>query len=221
MGTKQTSTTLPSGMLLGIASEALRTPLARNGDRVITLIFSALALEAYINDLVELCELNVEEFGDDHVALKNFLALQQLAEDSNASLELKLQLSKLALKGESFDKSRNPFQDLSLLIRIRNYLVHARPSKVEVLEDGGILRDNKVNSILRALEVRQLLKLDSQLDSYSLIASEPVAAWAINTVNDFATELNELFPNSYFKRVLKILSSSLSGQIPEGVTKAI
>jgi hypothetical protein len=57
-------------------------------------------------------------------------------ERSRGSTELKYLMASLSLSGQMFDRSTQPFQDFSTLMKIRNDLMHPRP--LDKFDDAGV-----------------------------------------------------------------------------------
>ena len=51
------------------------------------------------------------------------------------SLLLRIQFAHLALTGQMHDKESQPFQNIALLVKLRNLLVHTRPEEVTIGEE--------------------------------------------------------------------------------------
>jgi hypothetical protein len=119
-----------TGSLLGVALDAARsikTPSRHGGQKpaLISIVFSVVALEAFFNELVELAldarnyplQVNppvISVFGD----------CMTEAESSHASLQSKFLLGNWILSGERLDKGTLTYQDFTLLMSLRNTLLH-------------------------------------------------------------------------------------------------
>jgi hypothetical protein len=126
--TSETSTksiVLDSLRLLTVARISYERSGRTSADALVAILFSAAAVEAFVNEFPELLF-----FLGRGIIPPEMRALEQLlrvAEDQNASVTLKLQIIAASASGKALDKSRQPYQDYSLLIALRNKLVHLIP----------------------------------------------------------------------------------------------
>jgi hypothetical protein len=174
---REITTSYTSSQMFTVARvEAHRSNPSQN-DALVGIIFSALAIEAFINDLMELCEV-YSRMGDKSVSIKTFVTLLKQAEESRASIELKLHLASVAFRGAAFDRGISPYQDFNLLFKLRNTLVHAKPDTI-ILENGEYVRKAEgVEKILSALESRNLISNEPGQDFFTIVTTSAVVTWA-------------------------------------------
>jgi hypothetical protein len=102
-------------------------------------------------------------------------------DDAHTSLKDKYFLAHWLLCDKKLSRGTNLYQDFSLLIDIRNALVHLKPDKVSV--------KNKIDNILKRLDDRNLLskglippyKSDKRTTWVFYISNSNAAKWACNT----------------------------------------
>lgn len=140
------STIQQAGSLFSIALKSADsiTVGKRNGHQraaLVSLVFAVVSLEAFFNEAVELANMALiseRAFIADGVTPKSpepevvdaFVQLMTDAEKARASLESKFLLANWLLTGKSHDRGAQPYQDLSLLLRVRNQLVHFKPNDI-------------------------------------------------------------------------------------------
>ncbi len=192
-----------SGSLLGLAKRYCLVDLPSEADYQIPIIFSALGIEAYMNDL--------EEFAAQYLAKddpKNLLVLKDTLrelEASKAQIKLKVSLTYFIISGNSIDKGSQPYQDFSMLIDIRNSLVHSKPIKYNT-------SNNEPHKYVRYLLSRNVITTDSPHslpDWYVHIIKKPVALWAYNTAVKTIHYLYNAMPASQLKFMVSALTTSL------------
>lgn len=98
---------------------------------ITSIVMSALAVEAFINELAEAADM--AQIGREGITSAALVQLQDLAnalkeiEDSQGSVVLKYQMAYLILSGGTFQRDRSPFQEFKQLVTLRNLLVHLKP----------------------------------------------------------------------------------------------
>ena len=163
------------------------------------LVFSAIAVEAFLNELAEFAAGAGGVRGTDHPALKALADTQAEAERSRGSLRLKFQLAAISLGGSPFEKGTPPYQDFDLLVSLRDALVHPKPVKV-FFEDAGVRM--QPDSLIKALAGRGLLpKADPRIGMpfHAWISPRAVSRWAINTAVACVLAVVEMLPSTLGK----------------------
>jgi hypothetical protein len=157
-------------------------------DAVVSILFSAATLEAYINELTELASISNSPKLNDEI-IKQFLNVVSELEKSNESTRLKILFAKYIFTNQSYDKGRHPYQDLDLLFRLRNSIIHLKPS-------DDIAEPDK---IIKSLESKKLLGIYKKgviAGRLSKISTRAVARWAINTVIIIVEDIKQGIINS-------------------------
>jgi hypothetical protein len=127
-------------------------------DALVAILFSAMTLEAFINEFGDLAASHLASPLENPASIKmTGTALNEL-EKGQARVQLKYLLAKWILSGQQYDKGSQQYQDFETLIDIRNEIVHIKrldlyeitaagvtplklPSFIEPLERRGILAD--------------------------------------------------------------------------------
>ncbi len=179
---------LNSGVLYGIAIDAYRRARDRDtdgneyhgSDAFVAIVFAAISIEAFVNEII----VN-DRFGDlfgrhDVAILARTLKL--LAPDT--SVAKKYQIIHLMLTGYPCAEGQRPYQDFSVLMTLRNWIVHTKPEPLNC------------SAATKHLENRQILKprtakvVESQVLRIGTVA---VARWACNTAADVTHAIAQLF----------------------------
>jgi hypothetical protein len=179
------------------------------------VVFSAAALETFINELSEIPR-GMESYFDKErpdlpspgppaPSLVSFAAIMEDLDNSRASLESKFLFARLILGGTTFDKGRQPYQDFKLLIDLRNEIVHGGSDKVQLNPETGQVRWQNSSRVMRGLESRGLVQKASIQNSWlATISSPAVAHWACNAAAAMAQSILEVVPEDnptgYFLR---------------------
>jgi hypothetical protein len=219
--TSRTTTSFNAGSLFAIARTACERSAENNQDAVVAIVFAALAIEAFLADMIEMAEVQIY-MGSTSQPLKNFANLLDELERSHGQLALKVQIAALSLSSETFDKGRPPFQDFSLLIALRNQLVHIKPDVVEHSPESWVRPERRVSDLLQGLRQRSLISknLDDSRVTWTVLVSTPnVANWAYSTARQMAQEIVDKIPEPNFKSQMKIALQLIDGEMPEGFTK--
>jgi hypothetical protein len=99
-------------------------------DALSAILFSALAAEAFINELPEAASRDAYAIRD--LQLLAALVLDDLAttlnamEEARQEIQLKYHAARRILTGHEFPRGAAPFQDFDQLVKLRNDLVHPR-----------------------------------------------------------------------------------------------
>jgi hypothetical protein len=142
-----------TGSLLGVALDAARSikaPARHGGQKpaLVSIVFSVVALEAFMNELTELVHDSKHFPGTDPPVISAFGDCMTEAESSHASLQSKFLLGTWLLSGERLDKGTQMYQDFILLVHLRNTLLHfeanpafdARKSQLATAESSAFDR---------------------------------------------------------------------------------
>jgi hypothetical protein len=122
-------------------------PRSWPSESIAAILMSALAVEAFINELGPLVRSDTGHYTSEHLPEKGVLTdlavtLDEV-ETNRGTIALKYHMASKILSGNTFDVSRSPFQDFSRLITLRNLLVHLRPGDT-VDENGKVVPSEKV-----------------------------------------------------------------------------
>lgn len=170
------------------------------------ILFSALAAEAFINELGEAAArdtYSLKGVGPPGFSVPGTDDLTDLAEvldtieEEHGPLELKYLMTSQVLTGHAFDRGKAPFQDFSLLVHLRNDLVH--PRHRDRTQQGYI---EPQSSVVRDLQGRGLTNTKgrkppeprggtSWLDEISCART---AAWAFETARDMIAAVLKMLP---------------------------
>jgi hypothetical protein len=169
------------------------------------ILLSALAFECFMNEF--------EDIAQDCIGQKDLHRLQTLRdiiadlEKGNAHLRIKIQAIHYFLTLRKLSFGRAPYQDLSILIDIRNTLVHRKPEKFEWDIDNPE-KEYDPHRFVKFLADRQVIKRPPKMHpgtwSLYVIRSE-VAKWAYDTAVAVIKDIAIVIPASRFARRIHFL----------------
>ncbi len=203
-----------AGPLFSLAKKAYERTRAVSSDResgqvdaLVAIVFSAAALEAFVNESVELAELGAVSSGySEPESVTNFRRLLREVEESRGSTQLKFLLAKQALTGHTYDKGAPPYQDFDLLIELRNALVHLKPrERFEMNIDGKMFVT--LPKIIQRLESKNILaefEPDENASWTQWISTRAVARWACNTAAQMVQSTLDCVPDSHLKQGMEM-----------------
>jgi hypothetical protein len=217
----QVSFSYGSPRLFRIACTAARRSVDCADDALVAILFAAAAIEALIFDVGQVARLPIID-ADSKVFATLSSVLEEL-ESSKASILVKIQMYFQILSGESLQKGEQPFQDLVLLIELRNELVHHKPEEIYSAVDVHIRR-GKSGKFLTRLQSRGLVRYDEKQfpDRWTrIIATRVVANWACETVLDVATRISLVAKRdnaigSSISNIVTVLASEFLQFVPTG-----
>ena len=110
------------------SAKSIPAPLRAGGNKeaLISVVFAAASLEAFLNESVYLAE-NTRSAQS---IISTFAQVIGDAEDAKAQIQAKFQLANLILTGRSYDKGAPPYQDFSDLCAVRNALMHGKSNEL-------------------------------------------------------------------------------------------
>jgi hypothetical protein len=169
-----------SGHLLLLARQCYnRISPGHESESQIVMIMAAVALEAFLNELEHNAEWAMGLQASQGAS--NLARVLAQAERGKASLLLKIDLTHLVMTGTLPDRGTQPYQDIQLLISLRNLLVHAGPEELYRAEEGETPEYPKiVRSFVSRGVIRQPTNPAIGWTQYVLVPA--VAGWAHNTV---------------------------------------
>jgi hypothetical protein len=193
-----------TGSLLGVALDAARSikaPARHGGQKsaLISIVFSVVALEAFINELTELAGDSKHLPGADPPVVGVFGDCMTEAEDSHASLQSKFLLGTWILSGERLDKGSQTYQDFILLVHLRNTLLHfkANPAFEQSTPTEQVHRE-----LFNKFRNKNILAEDTQGSDGTwtfLFETKTVAEWSCRTAAQMIRDFCLRVPQSTVK----------------------
>ncbi|MBZ8181550.1 hypothetical protein [Oscillatoria salina] len=170
----------------------------RQNEAAISVIFSALSLEAFINEFAAIAILEKASGGGDKFLDKLIDAIEESA-DRKKNTQDKFMLASKALN-DKFDKGKNPYQDFADLFKLRDCLVHLKPhDRLKIEEDGTFSYLGR--KFIKRLTSKNILRQDTTVESITLlIASEDVAKWACDTASAMVNAILNKIAESKFSK---------------------
>ncbi len=189
-----------AGNLFGIAVSSYDrmpsapTPAAKADAALISIVFSALTLEGFLNEFMDQLER------DKDPQLQSIGEVLAEAESLHSSTKMKLYLLNSLFSGKPANKGAAVYQDAVLLVDIRNALVHPKPATIRVGENDEV--HVSPGPLFRRLKAKKLLGYDD--GTYGAIAgqlsNDGAARWAINTTVAAVQAVIATLPEGTFKQ---------------------
>lgn len=181
------------------AQETVKTnPNSWPSDAIVAIVLSAASTEAFINELAEIVTMTKAHLEETISSeLRSFADVIHEIEQSRGSSQLKYLMAAQILRGSSFDKGTNPYQDFATLVTLRNDIMHLRPRDRTVMASDGSLTIAGPRYI-DALQRRGLARTPRPKGSMSwfdtLLTAE-MACWAPKTAHDIILAVLDLIPD--------------------------
>jgi hypothetical protein len=198
---------LTSRVLLQIARDSCEQSRTRASDAIVSLVFSAFYVEAVTNELLHrITTVSPDQARESPPLrrLRNLAAASELGARF-VRFRTKLQLISVGLRDELFDKGKQPYQDLDLLMSLRDSIVHNRPEalKIGAKSPGDpSFPQEELNRLYRELISRCIVPEPDRFVLTALLSAitqRGVAVWAINTALTVAETLAEALPSRYWR----------------------
>ncbi len=177
-------------------------------DALESVVFSVAALEGFMNEAAELASHPVPPgMGETPPSVATFAALLSEAERGRASLGLKFHLARQSFANATYDVSRLPYQDFSLLIDLRNCLIHYRSQETLVQNEDGVLTFSPAR-ILDRLSARNVTAVfDGEREAEGLVVASwlhrvstiAVARWSCQAASAMVFSVLDALPDCYFR----------------------
>jgi hypothetical protein len=192
------------GTIFNVASDAASGSIdSRYHSTLVAIVFSAAAMEGYLNELLERLD-RLARSSNQQVPerIRNIVAVAAELESRHVSFHLKLQVLCSLLSDRTLDKGTSLYQDVDLLVRLRNALMHYRSESIRhgAQETGS----NERHIITKRLVARGLVPRE-KADGFwmfgwmAVAGSEVVAQWAHTTARSFVIFLETLLPRGWEK----------------------
>lgn len=188
-----------------------------SGEALGAILFSALATEAFINELPEAAARDADLPPDVDIPglqnLADLAATLDLIEEAQGQIDLKYQLASKILTGKTLDPGKAPFQDFANLIKLRNDLVHPR-HRDRTRSTGHV---EPISKVVRVLQRRGLTTTRGRQPhdprggaSWLLeIESSGVANWAYAAAREIITALIEMLPDDWRFTIMDMMRGQI------------
>ena len=210
--------TLPTGHLFRIAVQAANTitaPDREGGENpaLVSIAFSVITLEAFLNEAVEWTQ-NFIGGKYDLPIVSQFAQVMSVLERRRDSLEDKLSVAHSMFVGKPADFGTAPYQDLKLLIALRNELIHFKPNAPVSYEADSHPVRQKLREGLRAKNI--LAENVEYAESWLFHAStKAVAEWACQTAANVALDFVKIAPQSGWRTMLQSVSATFASYLKQ------
>jgi hypothetical protein len=182
------------------AAKSIAAPLRKGGERaaLISVVFAAVSLEAFFNELVEMAQ-DFSEYQDAQPIVGTFAQLMSDLNKFHSPIAHRFQMAHWLLTGGPYEDHSEPFQELRLLFQVRNDLMHFKPDPL--MEEG---EPKPTQTTLAKLRSKNILNdspgPESSRSWLQSIGTKAVAEWACN--------------------VCSLVTADLVPKLPEGVWRA-
>jgi hypothetical protein len=173
-------------------------------EAIVAIVFSALALEAFINEVGALAVAATPSNARGDPPILDVLGTALVnEEESRDSILFKFLLAKRILSGLSYDKGRMPYQGFKALVNLRNALAHVKHLHIYGWTTTGLNLLTKPPSGIRHLESKHVLAdvSDHTPPAHWIekLQCRATAIWACTTTADMIRSLIEAMPESQFR----------------------
>ncbi|HET9182737.1 MAG TPA: hypothetical protein VFP59_11430 [Candidatus Angelobacter sp.] len=175
-------------------------------DALTSILFAAMSVETFINELHHMTHNGMPTASTNLKVLGDLL---EEAERSRSSVAAKYQFAKFILSGQAFDKGASPYQDFSLLLDLRNLIVHAKPLEAKMQKDSSGRVSWVEPKIMVRLQSMGLLEItdfqrentpDTEMlisDLIAEISTQRIATWACESAAAIITDILDAVPAEF------------------------
>jgi hypothetical protein len=226
LGQTETTVWISAGILFRVATEAYArakekallpetNPFPANSpenrfvqsDPLTAIIFSAGALEAFINEAIELAgqvDIPVPGVPSRPPSVESFARAGKNLLISRAHIRKKFDRARAIFAGTPYEKEANPYQDFSLLIDLRNDILHLKGSSKIVEFLPMKLEHPPIIDCLRPKGILAEFPQDGA-DWMMLISTPAAAKWACNVAFEMVQGILGIIPACLFKTGMDVL----------------
>jgi hypothetical protein len=184
------------------AYERIKNSSNKNTDLLDTLtavIFSVTALEAFINEAKDLVKQHPSySHPPEAPSITTFATLLDKFEEGREKTILKFYITKIVFTGTPYDSGQQPYQDFSLLVKLRNQIVHFKSDKFD--KDS-----NEIPKIIKQLPKKIIRDFSSSTTTTWINRLDPLptAYWSCNVAVDMVKSILDIVPKGgHFKETL-------------------
>jgi hypothetical protein len=194
-----------ASVLFGAATSAAVSipPPARAGGQLLALVsttFSAAAVEAFLNEATKMAS-DYSDMQSDPQAVRLFAECMTEAEENHTPLASKFALANWILLGMRLDKGAQPYQDLDLLVRLRNRVMHFKGNK---RFEQHITADEFHSELIQSFGNKNLLAEDMEPGSWlHAIETKAVAEWSCRTAAKVVVDFVSKTPQGMWRNFLE------------------
>jgi hypothetical protein len=178
-------------------------PIHRQNDALVAIVFAALSLEAFINELGAIAsDAKANGYNEDFLdSLIDAIDESQ----TNKRTQDKFMLVSEALSNK-FDRGRYPYQDFADLFRLRDCLVHLKPQdRIEIDENRNWLYSGR--KLIDNLRSKNILQKNTSTKSITLlISTAPAAKWSCDIASAMVNAILDRIPDSEFSRDNEVIA---------------
>lgn len=199
-----------AGQLFAIAKSAYERTVddkpersSSRSDTLISIIFAAASLEAFINELADKAA-EKPVLLDHPESVKNLAILLKELEETRASTRLKFMITKLVFAGKIFDKrdkDAQTYQNFLLLSKLRDSLIHLKPQDEIIIKRDGT-SETKMPKFMKEINKDLFADFDEKVVAswVSRISTRAMAKWACDTAAEMARSIIVILPDSHFRK---------------------
>ena len=195
--------------LFGIAKKAAKSKAKKSDNSIVAIMFSASAMEAFINESAGLARMIPTS--DRQKIVEGYAAVMAELEDRKESLLVKYHMALLVFSGATWNEGDQVFQDFKLLVTIRNAIVHMKTDKwetpVSMLKPDPERAIEQHPKFIKTLVQKKIIDPPIKSQSWlELLKDQRVAQWACLVSSRITTDFVKSVPDGKFK-------TSLLGQV--------
>jgi hypothetical protein len=200
--------------------QAKHVPDRQHGERdaIIAIVFSALALEAFINEVGDFAAYpNRENAEQDPQSVSMIGSMLGEIEESRGSMQQKFLMAKWIFSQQEYNRAGQPYLDFAILVQVRNALAHVKDLGIFEYEGpmwlGGPTSEfNPPPKFIQQLETRGLLgdatSGGGPVHWTERLETLAMARWSCETASNMIRSLIDVMPNSPFANVWRYIYRS-------------
>lgn len=167
----------------------------RQNEALVSIVFAALALEAFINEIPELAKCEKQAGSTEAFLDKLIDAIDESPSNKKTTQDKFMQASKAL--DSPFDKGHKLYQNFADLFKLRDCLVHLKPQdRIEEGEDGEIKYFGR--ELTQRFRSKGIFLEDTSVESITLkLSTAKAALWACNTASAMVNSILDKLPSSF------------------------
>jgi hypothetical protein len=192
--------------LFEIAKRASKSKSKKIDSAIIAIMFSASALEAFINETAGLARTIATSKRQPMV--EGYMSVMSELEEKKESILVKYHMGLLVFSGATWNEGDKVFQNFKLLITIRNAIVHMKTDRWETPvsreKPDPERRVDQYPKFIKTLQQMNVISTPDKSRSWIELLGDPrVGKWACETAEKITQEFAKCAPDGQFKEDLR------------------
>lgn len=194
------------GHILFLAKKAYERSVDDHSESFVSIALSAMALECYVNDFTHQSSSSI--FSQNEKSISDLTYILSALENAKSSLIAKIEAIIFLLTGAEMDKGGAIHQELAMLMKLRNELVHRKPESLGSWNFDNVEKEYEPHRYVKFFYDRGIIEkpLGGNPPTWSqYLNNSDVARWAYNLVVRTIEHIVFILPSGNLSKVQSMM----------------